>query len=142
MYKCQYFGIKELVSPIVYNQWGEQAWMFFDADVLQDLDTIRETYGKAIIINNWKNNLTQCGLRCNLDPLVRGKNTLYLSTHIRGAGFDLHCTHGHNSKLWEHVRNLIVQGKLKKINGLEDYSKTSGWVHVQYANTNGKIYIF
>ena len=142
MYKCQYFEIKELVSPIVYNQWGEQAWMFFDTDVLQDLDTIRETYGKAIMINNWKNNLTQCGLRSNLDPLVRGKNTLYLSTHIRGTGFDLHCTHGHNSKLWEHVRNLIVQGKLKKINGLEDYSKTNGWVHVQYANTNGKIYIF
>ena len=51
-YRCIYFGIKELVSPIVYEKWKEQAWMFFDENVLRDLDTIRETYGSPIIINN------------------------------------------------------------------------------------------
>lgn len=43
MYKCQYFSIKELVSPIVYNQWKEQSWMFFDEQVLKDLDLIRDS---------------------------------------------------------------------------------------------------
>ena len=56
-YRCIYFGIKELVSPIVYDKWKEQAWMFFDENVLQDLDKIRETYGSPIIINNWANGL-------------------------------------------------------------------------------------
>ena len=77
MYKCQYFGIKELVSPIVYNKWKEQAWMFFDENVLQDLDTIRKTYGNPIIINNWANGLKQCGLRSNMDEMVKSKKTLY-----------------------------------------------------------------
>ena len=59
MYKCQYFGIKELVSPIVYDKWKEQAWMFFSADALKDLDLIRETYGHPIIINNCRSDNTK-----------------------------------------------------------------------------------
>lgn len=144
MYKCVYFGIKELVSPIVYKQWGERAWMFFDEDVLRDLDTIRETYGSEIIINNWARggNLKQCGLRSNMDELVKSKRTLYLSAHIRGTAFDLHCAKGNNQKLWQHCYNVITQNKIKKVNGLENYKNTNGWVHLQYANTGKGVYIF
>ena len=73
MYKCQYFTIKELVSPIVYKQWGEKAWMFFDPYLLEDLDYGRSTYKSPIIINNWATGgaLKQCGLRSNLDRLLR-----------------------------------------------------------------------
>lgn len=46
MYKCKYFTIKELVSPVVYKTWGEKAWMFFDEDVLKQLDAIIEELGK------------------------------------------------------------------------------------------------
>ena len=143
-YRCIHFSIKELVSPIVYNKWGEQAWMFFDKTVLQDLDTIRETYGHPIIINNWAGcgTLKQCGLRSNMDDLVKSKKTLYLSAHIRGTAFDLHCAYGHNNKLWQHCYNLIKSKKLKAFNGLEDYKKTNGWVHVQSTNIDGDIYIF
>ena len=49
MKKCKHFGIKELVSKIVFDRWGEKAWMFFDTDILEDLDTIREHWGSAII---------------------------------------------------------------------------------------------
>lgn len=142
MYKCQYFDIKELVSPIVYDKWGEQAWMFFSADTLKDLDLIRETYGHPIIINNWANGLKQCGLRSNMDELVKNKKTLYLSAHTMGKGFDLHCFYGHNNKLWQHCYNLIKSKKLKTFNGLEDYKKTNGWVHIQSTNIDGDIYIF
>lgn len=143
-YRCIYFSIKELVSPIVYDKWKEQAWMFFDKTVLQDLDTIRETYGHPIIINNWAScgTLKQCGLRSNMDDLVKSKKTLYLSAHIRGTAFDLHCAYGHNNKLWQHCYNLIKSKKLKAFNGLEDYKKTNGWVHVQSTNIDGDIYIF
>ena len=144
IYRCTYFSIKELVSPIVYDKWKEQAWMFFDKTVLQDLDTIRETYGHPIIINNWASggNLKQCGLRSNMDDLVKSKKTLYLSAHTMGKGFDLHCAYGHNNKLWQHCYNLIKSKKLKAFNGLEDYKKTNGWVHVQSTNIDGDIYIF
>ena len=143
-YRCIYFGIKELVSPIVYDKWKEQAWMFFSADTLKDLDLIRETYGHPIIINNWASGgtLKQCGLRSNMDDLVKSKKTLYLSAHTMGKGFDLHCAYGHNSKLWQHCYNLIKSKKLKAFNGLEDYKKTNGWVHVQSTNIDGDIYIF
>ena len=142
MYKCEHFGIKELVSPIVYDKWGEQAWMFFSADTLKDLDLIRETYGHPIIINNWANGLKQCGLRSNMDEMVKNKKTLYLSAHTMGKGFDLHCFYGHNNKLWQHCYNLIKSKKLKTFNGLEDYKKTNGWVHIQSTNIDGDIYIF
>lgn len=143
MYKCEHFGIKELVSPVVYNRWGEQAWMFFDADILKDLDTIRETFGHPIIINNWSTGgkLKQCGLRSNMDDIVKNKQTLYLSAHTMGKGFDLH-TYYDDNRLWEHCYDLILKKKLKKMNGLEDYKKTNGWVHIQSSNIKGNIYIF
>ena len=141
MYKCQHFGIKELVSPIVYDKWKEQSWIFFDENVLQDLDKIRETYGSPIIINNWAKGLKQCGLRSNMDEMVKNKKTLYLSAHTMGKGFDLHCFYGHNNKLWQHCYNLIKSKKIS-FNGLEDYKKTNGWVHIQRTNIDGDINIF
>ena len=140
-YRCTHFSIKELVSPIVYDKWKEQAWMFFDENVLQDLDKIRETYGSPIIINNWAKGLKQCGLRSNMDEMVKNKKTLYLSAHIRGTAFDLHCFYGHNNKLWQHCYNLIKSKKIS-FNGLEDYKKTNGWVHIQRTNIDGDINIF
>ena len=145
MFKIPYFGIKELVSPIVYNKWGEQAWMFFEPDVLKDLLTIRESWNSPIIINNWGvgGNLRQCGLRSNLDDLVlekSRKDQLYLSFHTMGKAFDLHDKLGRNQKLWEHCKGLISNGKLKTFSRLEDYTKTNGWVHIDSANTDIKIF--
>lgn len=134
MYKCKYFGIKELVSPGVFNKWGERAWMFFDEDTLKELDIIRETYGSAIIINNWANggSLKQCGLRANLDEITKDKtknNVLYLSAHTMGKAFDLHCANGHNEKLWQHLYNLIWTKRIKKFKRLENKTQAPTWVH-------------
>ena len=132
LHKCQNFGIKELVSKIVYDKFGEQAWMFFDPDTLDDLDTIREANGAAIIINNWATggNLSQCGLRSNMDPLVRQKTGLYVSGHCLGKAFDLHDIHGRNERLFNIVLDLIKKKKLKKFKRLESFKLTPGWVHV------------
>ena len=91
MYRCEFFGIQELVSPIVYQRYGHFAWNFFDERTLQDLDLTREKWGKPLVINNWKNGggYTQSGLRCNVDPLVKGKTEPYLSAHCLGRGFDI-----------------------------------------------------
>lgn len=140
MYNCVYFGIKELVSPIVYEKWGNQAWMFFDEQALKDLDYIRETYGSPIIINNWNNNLKQCGLRSNMDEMVKNKKTLYLSAHTMGKGFDLHCFYGHNNKLWQHCYNLILSGKLKSFKRLENVKDTPTWTHIDSFQSNTIIF--
>lgn len=140
-YRCIFFGIKELVSPVVYDKWKEQAWMFFDENVLQDLDTIRETYGSPIIINNWATGLKQCGLRSNMDEMVKSKKTLYLSAHIMGKGFDLHCNNGHNSKLWQHCYNLLLHKKLKSFKRLENLKATPNWVHIDSFQTEHIIFV-
>ena len=145
MYKNQYFGIKELVSPIVYNKWGQNSWMFFNEEILRELDLIRETYYSPIIINNWSSggSLKQCGLRSNLDEIVKGKtnkNQLYLSAHTMACGFDLHCKYGHNDKLFNHVLNLIKNKKLKQFKRLENFENTKTWVHLDCFNSSTIIF--
>ena len=145
MYKCQFFPIKELVSPIVYKRWGEQSWMFFDKEVLKELDYIRETYKSPIIINNWANGgtLKQCGLRSNLDEITKNntlKNNLYLSAHCLSKGFDLHDKYGNHQKLFNHVYNLIRTKKLKKFKRLENFNNTFTWVHVDCFQSNNIVF--
>lgn len=142
MYKCKHFGIKELVSKIVYDKFGEQAWMFFDPDTLSDLDTIREANGAGIIINNWASggSLSQCGLRSNMDPMVKQKKTLYVSAHCLGKGFDLHDSLGRNARLHGIVLDLIKKKQLKKFKRLEDFKLTPGWVHVDEYQTNAIVF--
>lgn len=138
MYKCVWFGIKELVSPASYQKFGENAWMFFDKGILEDLDKIRETWGSSIIINNWQfgGELKQCGLRSNIDQIPKDKTRreqLYLSAHTMGKGFDLHDKLGRNKRLFEHCYRLILSGKLKTFKRLENWQATSsggGWVHI------------
>lgn len=144
MYRCAYFNIKELVSPIVYNKFGDRSWMFFSPEVLADLDIIRETWGSSIIINDWSwgGNLKQCGLRSNLDQLVKDKtitNNLYISAHMMGKGFDLHDKLNRNPKLYEHIRNLIYKKKLNSFKRLENLANTTGWVHVDSYQTDSGI---
>ena len=136
MYICKKFTIKELVSKIVYDfykpRYGEEfMWAFFDDDDKRDIDTIRETWGKPIIINNWAygGDLSQCGLRCNLDPLVKQKKNPYCGGHNLAKGFDLHDKGGDNVGLWKHVRSLIVNKKLRKLCRLENIKSTPTWVH-------------
>ena len=148
MYKCTHFGIKELVSSVVYQKFGENSWMFFDRTILEDLDIIRETWRNSIIINNWQwgGNLQQCGLRSNLDGIVKDKTRreqLYLSAHGMGKAFDLHDKLGRNKKLFEHIYSLILSGKLKAFKRLESWSATSsdgGWVHVDSFQANNIIF--
>ena len=145
IYRCKYFGIKELVSPIVYNKWGEQAWMFFSESTLKSLDKIRETYKSPIIINNWASggSLRQCGLRSNLDDIVLEKSrndALYLSAHTMGKGFDLHCKYGHNQKLWQHCYDLIKQNNIIDFNRLENIKLTPTWTHIDSFQTNNLLF--
>ena len=145
MYKCKYFKIQELVSKIVYDRYGDFCWRFFSDDFKKDLDTIREHHKSGLTINDWvfgKTNFSQCGFRSNLDPMVKGKTTLYCSAHCMGKAVDLHSKD--NVKLWNDCKYLIENGKLKTIKRLESQESTkNGWVHVDCFETNdGKLEVF
>lgn len=88
-----YFDIKELVCPRVFNKFGQYAWRFFDPRLLETLLVIREKINSPIYINNWDmgGDFTQRGLRSNLSPLVKEKTALdklYLSAHLQGMAVD------------------------------------------------------
>lgn len=91
----QYFDIKELVCPHVYELHGDSAWQFLDDRMLENLLFIREGIGKPIVINNWAKGgeYSQRGLRCTRCILVIEKVDLrkvYLSDHLFGKGVDFH----------------------------------------------------
>lgn len=156
MYKCKYFGIKELVSKIVYQKFGDFAWSFFDEDVLKDLDDIREGWeaylktrfpkDKAgIIINNWATGgeLSQCGLRTNADPLVKAKSSVYCSGHCLAKAFDGHPVNGRYKEFHNFVCDFINQGKTRKIKRVENFNSTPTWCHIDaFQTSNNQLSIF
>lgn len=92
-----YFNIKELVCPHVYDKFGEYAWQFFDPRLLDTLLVIREKIGKPIVVNNWAvgGDFSQRGLRCNICALVKEKTALeklYMSAHNQGMAVDFDVT--------------------------------------------------
>lgn len=141
MYQCKYFKIKEIVSKYVFMNYPQSLiWSFFDEDVLKDLDAIREAWGSGIIINNWSagGGLSQCGLRCNLDPLVKDKTKAgktYLSAHCLSKAFDLHPSNGKYLDFYNFVCSFIKQGKTKKIKRVENFKSTGTWVHIDAFRT-------
>ena len=141
IYKCKYFKLQELVSPLVFNKYGEFAWSFFDAEILKDLDKIREHFGSALTINTWLfgGNTTQCGLRSNMDKMVKEKTTLYCSAHTMGKAFDLHAYD--NVKLYGIIYKMIENDELKAVKRLEDRRSTKdGWVHIDSFQSDTVIF--
>lgn len=86
-----YFDIQELVCDHTYSRWGEQAWQFLDTDYLHCLLVIRRDILKAPMWCNGKGK-TQRGLRCNRCAIVRGKSSVYLSSHVLGKAGDFDVT--------------------------------------------------
>lgn len=127
----QYFGIKELVCPHVYEIWGEIAWQFLDYRMLANLAFIREGIGKPIVVNNWAKGgeYSQRGLRCTRCILVIEKVDLrkvYLSAHIQGKAVDFHVL----GMTDEEVRNWIVEHADDLPYPCRLERDTTGWCHM------------
>lgn len=132
LYQPKYFTIKELVHPWILRDIGEvNAWRRLEPLALQDLDHIRETWGRPIYINLGA--ADSRGLRPPNDP----DGSKY-STHKHGTTFDLVDSKGDNKALWSHVCELIEDGHLKYMNTMEDLSFTPTWTHVGRMNTDLK----
>jgi len=136
MYKPKFFTLKELVHPQIIKSIGEiNALRRLDADALEDLDYIREEwyliYRSGIYCNRLNIGLDSRGLRPPND-----KDGSFYSTHKQGNTFDLEPVNGKLRELYDFIKVLISHGKLKKINTLENFEDTVGWVHAGYMNTS------
>ncbi|MCR5261955.1 MAG: hypothetical protein K6C94_08985 [Candidatus Gastranaerophilales bacterium] len=141
IYQCKYFKLQELVSPLVFNRYGEFAWAFFDENILRDLDLIRQNFGSGIVINSWLfgGSTTQCGFRSNMDKMVKDKKNLYCSPHTMGKAFDLHGFD--NVKLFNLIKQMIKTDELKAIKRLETRSNThDNWVHADSFQTDKIVF--
>ena len=51
-YKCEHFGIKELVSVRAFNEKGERCWRFLNPETIWTADRLRKRYGPSFC-NTW-----------------------------------------------------------------------------------------
>lgn len=83
----KYFDIDELVCPHTFKRFGEQAWQFFDSEILATILVVRRDILKAPMYCNGPN-YTQRGNRCNCCSMIKAKTTNYMSAHILCKAFD------------------------------------------------------
>jgi hypothetical protein len=147
----KYFKLQELVSKVVYDRYGEDAWYVFGTDILQCLLLIRVGLGKSITINDWLWGGTnhQRGYRENLSKIVKDKTedgVLYISGHVLGCALDLHVKGmiAEDVRTWILANQEIFPCKIR----LEHRKLSTGefitWVHIdtKYYEGNPKVYLF
>lgn len=88
-----YFSIKELVCPHIYDKFREYAWQFFDPRLLETLLVIREVINRPIYVNNYDSggSFDERGYRCNICNIPKDKTRLeklYMSAHCQGMAVD------------------------------------------------------
>jgi hypothetical protein len=128
-----YFDIRELVCPHVYDKFREYAWNFFDPRLLDTLLVIREKIGKPIYVNNWDmgGNFSQRGLRSNLSPIVKEKTSLeklYISAHCQGMGVDFNVVGMSVADVhkWLKENQILLPYPIR----LEDIESAPTWIHL------------
>ncbi|CAM0062698.1 hypothetical protein VPHF86_0267 [Vibrio phage F86] len=136
MYKCKYFEIYELVTPQMYEAWGEKCWQLFDERVLITLDALREEFGSCVV-NDWKwgGSFDDSGFRdvhfySSVDAYLKSR-----SQHKYGRAIDAKFkVPAHevrkfileNPTLFPHVK-FIETGPLKD-------GRAMSWVHIDVRN--------
>ena len=83
----KFFNVCELVCDHTYAKWGEKSWQFLDTDYLHALLVIRRDILQMPMVCNYSG-ANQRGLRCNRCELVKGKSSVYLSSHVLGKAGD------------------------------------------------------
>lgn len=126
--KAKYFKIEELVSEKVLNELGEElCWGLIDERLIKTLDSIREHFGKPIVVNNWKNkgDYKDRGFRSETSTGAK------YSQHKFGRAVDFDVV-GLTAR---EVRTNIMKN-IEKFPFLKRMEDDVNWVHIDVANTN------
>ena len=135
-YKPKYFDVRELVTPSVYERFGEKAFMFIDNRILRTADMLRERFG-PITINTWFfGGTSQCrGFRSS-DCTIGAA----FSQHRFGRALDMSFRNYSAEEIREDMRKNGDNAAYEFITRCED---GVSWLHIDNANIkhNG-IYFF
>lgn len=129
-----FFKIYELVDKNVFDKFGEDAWKFFDEQLLETILVLRKKIIKQpMLCNNWKSGgqYSQRGLRENIAPMVWSKTNagvMYLSAHCLGKAADFS-----SSKVSaDEMRRLIKENQKElpyKVR-IESGESAPTWLHI------------
>lgn len=134
-YRCNHFGIWEIVDKSTYEKFGEQAWQFFNPAILISIDGVRDYFGKPVTVNNWRDGgqFQWRGLR----PLSCDVGAAY-GLHRFGGALDFDV----KGLTAEEIRQEILKNKnhekFKLITCLEG---NVSWVHADVRNIQNRILI-
>lgn len=138
------FKIQELVCRHCYERFGDNAWQFLSTELLSTLYILRyKVFNKPMIINDWAmgGKLSQRGLRCNMCPIVKNKNRIYLSAHILGKAIDFNISGLSTKQIYDQIRKNIDLFEYP----IRIEANSTSWNHVdvyQYYNNNKKLVEF
>ena len=126
-----YFHIKELVCPHIYDKFGEYSWQFFDPRLLETLLVIREKIDKPIIVNNYARggSFDERGYRCNICSIPKEKTRLeklYMSAHCQGMAVDFNV----DSMTTEEVHKWLKDNQILLPYPIRVEENTVDWIHI------------
>ena len=135
----KFFKIEELVCDHTFSEWGEKAWQFLDTNYIHCLLIIRRDILKVPMTCNHAG-AKQRGLRCNMCEVVKGKSSVYLSSHILGKAGDFTCKGIDAMEARSKIRNMahLLPCNIRLENGVS-------WLHFDVLPQYGidkKVYEF
>jgi hypothetical protein len=107
------FNLKEFVSPIMYDRYGEKALWFIDPRIIESAQSLRDNLGLSLTINNWAygGDRYMSGLRTSDMEIYRpfsqhsfGRAVDIISTEITGEEMRQHILS--NQELYPHITTL------------------------------------
>jgi hypothetical protein len=130
--KAEFFNIKELVSPAIYNKFQENSWLFINPSIIRVIDFLRKIHG-PIIVNNWHigGNYSESGLR----DFSTSTGASY-SIHKFGGAMDLKFSKTTPKEVFEYIldnKEKMFELGLRRV---ENITATPTWLHVDSANTH------
>jgi hypothetical protein len=145
MYKCKYFGPKELVPPEIAQQYigrEDEIYGLFDENLLKTIDLVREWSKVGLTINNWSwgGARRNSGLRSQNSSVGAPK-----SAHKIGKAVDIVSPKITTKQLWELIDKnqslLPTKIRIEKTSG----GKPITWLHIDTnaaSTQNVKVYYF
>jgi hypothetical protein len=139
----KYFDLEELVCKHVLDRYGDFAWNFFDAHLLETLVILREHIDKSTYVNNYSigGQFSQRGFRCVQCQLMQDvykSGKLFTDPHALGKAIDADIT----GMTAEQVRQWIIANQsifpypIRLESGVQ-------WLHIDVmTNSSQKVTLF
>lgn len=124
------FDLREFVSPILYEKYGDKSLWFIDQRIIQSAQDLRDNLGVSLTINNWHygGDRYMSGLRTSEMKIYR-----QFSQHTFGRAVDIVSEKITADEMREHI--LTNQEKYPHITTLEG---NVSWLHMDCRNRDEK----